>query len=143
MATVASDMEYEGLTKLESTQMMMGPAITTTTFIKGPIEEGRKVLKGRLLLVLQANPWLCGTLIKKGCCGKVVQLNYPASVKEGDVEVEKCFLDDGNKGGLGNGLTRRGTFGVFVEGCGGGRDGVDGASDADTREARNAAKHLP
>ena len=79
--------------------MMMGPAITTTTFIRGPIEEGRKVLKGRLLLVLQANPWLCGTLIKKGCCDKVVQLNYPASVKEGDVEVEKCFLDDGNKGG--------------------------------------------
>jgi hypothetical protein len=92
VAKVAQGMKSEKLTKMESTQMMMGPAVTTTTFIKGSLEPAKDFLKGRLLLILQANPWLCGTLSKRG---KDVYLDYPPVVEAGDPVVERCFLTVG------------------------------------------------
>jgi hypothetical protein len=72
------------LTEMESTSMMVGPAITTVTFMSGDAMAAAKQLRTRFTEVLQANPWLTGR-IKKDKASKRVQLHHPVEVKLGDV----------------------------------------------------------
>jgi len=62
----------EQLTFQESKQLLIGPAITTVTFMRGSATTASPVLKQRLELILSANPWLCGRLTKG------VKLEYPS-----------------------------------------------------------------
>lgn len=67
MATnqIHPDMSSERLTSLETTQMTIGPAISTVTFFRGNPAAATEILRARLAEVVSANPWLCGTLSKK------------------------------------------------------------------------------
>lgn len=70
----------EKLTTNESTQMLVGPSITTTTFFRGQASQAEVALSKRLLLILKANPWLCGKLVKEG--KKQVNLEYLSGGEE-------------------------------------------------------------
>ena len=72
------------LTEMESTSMMVGPAITTVTFMSGDATSAAKQLRTRFTEVLKANPWLAGR-IKKDKASKRVQLHHPMEVKLADV----------------------------------------------------------
>jgi len=56
----------EKLTTQESSTLLVGPSITTTTFYRGKVRDAEFALSIRLLLILKANPFLCGKLRKTG-----------------------------------------------------------------------------
>ena len=80
MASVSgTDMVTERLTAMEATQMGVGPSITTTTFLRGDPVAAAASLKARLGLVLAANPWLAGMIVKTG---KHVDLVFNRTVSD-------------------------------------------------------------
>ena len=86
MAKVGVDSSGEvrqSLTAMEKSQMTIGPAITTTTFFRGDPKAALALLTERLKLVVEANPWLAGTL-KKG--GSGLELGYPSSLTAGALD---------------------------------------------------------
>ena len=59
----------------------VGPSITTITWMQGDIERASAALRSRLSLVLQANPFLAGSLVKSRGKGSV------------DIEFAATFCD--------------------------------------------------
>lgn len=60
----AANLVNEPLTTQESKQLTLGPAISTVTFLRGDITAATATLKSRLAILLKANPYLAGTLVK-------------------------------------------------------------------------------
>jgi hypothetical protein len=77
MSSISPQVVCEELTSQEADQMMIGPSITTATFMRGDVEAAGKIIRNRLAQLVHANPWLTGTLVKTGD-GKV-SLSYSAS----------------------------------------------------------------
>ena len=68
MATVGiepvGDLMSEQLLAVEASQMMISPGIASITWFKGDAAKATAVLKERLRALVEANPWLAGTLTK-------------------------------------------------------------------------------
>lgn len=72
----------EPLTTQESNQLLLGPAISTVTFLRGDITAAIATLKSRLAVLLKANPYLAGTLVKiKGA----LHVQFPKETSDDDV----------------------------------------------------------
>lgn len=81
---------YEPLLDVESSVMffLCEPAITTLSFFqKASVDTSLELLKKRLHLICESNPWLCGRLIKdKGIEKGKISLAVPTSIKDEDID---------------------------------------------------------
>ena len=83
----------ERLLDIERTNMMMAPGIATATFFRGDSVAAARVLKGRLELIVEANPWLAGTLELQG---GTLELCYPETVST--ARLDEIFNPTKSKG---------------------------------------------
>ena len=78
----AANLVNEPLTTQESKQLTLGPAISTVTFLRGDITAATATLKSRLAILLKANPYLAGTLVK---INGALHVQFPKETSDDDV----------------------------------------------------------
>ena len=90
---VSSSIHSEELTTQEAEQLTVGPSITTSTWFEGNHAQATAQLRSRLWSVVSLNPWLSGSLRKRG---KKLYLEWETELDE-DRVLQRLVNSQGNR----------------------------------------------
>ena len=65
--------------------LMVGPSVTSVTFMKGSLASAERQLIGKLSSILELNPWVGGSLSKRGSCIYLEYTEKPGNLSDSEV----------------------------------------------------------